>query len=297
MLERFVKSIIEKEGKKSVVDIPVDAISVNPYQPRRNFDQKKLDELAKSIREQGVIQPIILRKFGSGYELVAGERRLRASKMVGLKTIPAIVRQLEDQDMIEIAFIENLQREQLDEVETADAYGRLVMDKGDVKSVAERVGKDVDAIKERLWMLQLPPIVKKAVVSKLISLDHARLIAQLSGDKKQCELLERIYQEKLSVDQTRELVESIPEFLKTRPAAATAGEGKRSKYRYAQGSLGQANACLELISEMIHTLRISGVRVGVNELLTGKALTVKLSFPIEREEIRLRFPRGEQEHT
>ncbi len=296
MLERFVKSIIEKEGKKSVVDIPVDSISVNPYQPRRNFDQKKLDELAKSIREQGVIQPVIVRRFGSGYELVAGERRLRASKMVGLKTIPAIVRQLEDQDMIEIAFIENLQREQLDEVETADAYGRLVVDKGDVKSVAERVGKDVDAIKERLWMLQLPPIVKKAVVSKLISLEHARLIAQLAGEKKQCELLEKIYQEKLSVEQTREFVESMPEFLKARPAAA-GNDVKKTHYRYSQGSLGQANACLSLIRELVYALRTSGVRVGVNELLTGKALTVKLSFPLEREEARPRFPLSEQEQA
>jgi len=125
MLERFVRGIIEKEGKKSVVELPVDEISVNPYQPRRTFDPDKLDELAKSIREQGVLQPIIARKFGGGYELVAGERRLRACKLIGLKTIPAIVRQLDDQDMIEIAFIENLQREQLDDVETAEAVGKM----------------------------------------------------------------------------------------------------------------------------------------------------------------------------
>ncbi|MFA6451144.1 MAG: ParB/RepB/Spo0J family partition protein [bacterium] len=295
MLERFVKSIIEKEGKKSVVDIPLDSISVNPYQPRRNFDQKKLDELAKSIKEQGVIQPVIVRRFGSGYELVAGERRLRASKIVGLKTIPAIVRQLEDQDMIEIAFIENLQREQLDEVEVADAYGRLMMEKGDAQSVADRVGKDVDAIKERLWMLQLPPVVKKAVVSKLISLDHARLLAQIAGEKKQCETLEKIYQEKLTIEQTKSLIEAMPEFLKARPAAAEAMEAGKANYKYFPENVGQVNACLDLVRNMVGALRSSGVSVGVSELLTGKALTVKLSFPLEREEKRapvLRRDRG-----
>jgi len=297
MLERFVKSIIEKEGKKSVVDIPIDAISVNPYQPRRNFDQKKLDELAKSIREQGVIQPIIVRRFGNGYELVAGERRLRASKIVGLKTIPAIVRQLEDQDMIEIAFIENLQREQLDEVETADAYGRLLMDKGDVQKVADRVGKDVDAIKERLWMLQLPPVVKKAVVSRLVSLDHARLLAQLVGEKKQCEMLEKIYQEKLTVEQTKQIIETIPEFLKARPQTAVgAREIAKTRYRYFPENLGQVNVSLDLLRNMVNALRSAGVQVGVSELLTGKSLTVKLSFPLEREEKKVKILRRDEEY-
>ena len=284
MLERFIKGIVEKEGRKSVVEVPIDQISVNPYQPRRNFDQKKLDELAKSIKEQGVIQPIIVRRFGNAYELVAGERRLRASKMVGLKSIPAIVRQLEDQDMIEIAFIENLQREQLDEVEVSDAYGRLVKDSGDIQSVAERVGKDVDAIKERLWMLQLPPIIKKAVVSKLISLDHARLLAQLAGEKKQCDALEKIYQDKMTVEQTKEYIESMPEFMKARPAAARPGLNK-TKYKYASENLGQVNACMGIIRELVTSLRSAGMNVSVSEMLTGKAMTVRLSFPLEREEV------------
>ena len=284
MLERFIKSIVEKEGRRSVVEVPIDQISVNPYQPRRNFDQKKLDELAKSIKEQGVIQPIIVRRFGNAYELVAGERRLRASKIIGLKSIPAIVRQLEDQDMIEIAFIENLQREQLDEVEVSDAYGRLITDKGDMQAVADRVGKDVDAIKERLWMLQLPPIIKKAVVSKLISLEHARLLAQLAGEKKQRETLEKIYQEKMTVEQTKLYIESMPEFMKARPAAAARGESIKLRFRYLPRNIGQVDACLGLVRELVIALRDAGVGVSVSELLTGRALTVKLAFPLEREE-------------
>lgn len=290
MLERFVRSIIEKEGKRSVVDIPVDDISVNPYQPRRNFEQKKLDELAQSIKEQGVIQPVIVRRFGNGYELVAGERRLRASKLVGLKTIPAIVRQLDDQDMIEIAFIENLQREQLDEVETADAYNRLITERRDsVESVAERIGKDVDAIKARLWMLQLPQVVKKAVVSKLISLDHARAIALLANEKKQIEMLERIYREKLTVEQAREQVGLMPEYMKVRPKEIEKQESVKH-FRYLPENLGQAEACLDLVRGLVQALRDAGVRVGVSELLSGSALNIKLSFPLEREECRPEKP-------
>jgi ParB family transcriptional regulator, chromosome partitioning protein len=286
MLERFVKSIVEKEGKKSVVEIPIDTISVNPYQPRRNFDQKKLDELAKSIKEQGVIQPIIVRRFGGGYELVAGERRLRASKLIGLKTIPAIVRQLDDQDMIEIAFIENLQREQLDEVETADAYSRLMTERGDsAESVADRIGKDVDAIKARLWMLQLPQVVKKAVVSKLISLEHARLIANLASEKKQIEMLELIYREKLTVDQTKERISLVPEYLKVRPKESEKhGAAATKRFRYLPENLGQAEACVDLLRGLVQSLRSAGVRVSVSELITGSAVNVKLSFPLHREE-------------
>ncbi len=281
MLERFVRGIIEKEGKKSVVDLPVDEISVNPYQPRRTFDPDKLDELAKSIREQGVLQPVIARKFGGGYELVAGERRLRACKLIGLKTIPAIVRQLDDQDMIEIAFIENLQREQLDDVETAEAVGKMAAAGGDIKAVAERIGRDVDSVKAKLWMLKLPQVVKKAVVSKLITVEHARLLSEIVGEKKQMEALEKIYREKLTVEQTRELVSSLPEYMK----AKRGFEKPRGKtYRYSKESLGRAAACVDMIRQLVGEFRDAGVRVEVSELVTGKSVNVRLSFPLEREE-------------
>lgn len=282
MLERFVRGIIEKEGKKSVVDLPVDEISVNPYQPRRTFDPDKLDELAKSIREQGVLQPVIARKFGGGYELVAGERRLRACKLIGLKTIPAIVRQLDDQDMIEIAFIENLQREQLDDVETAEAVGKMAASGGDIKAVAERIGRDVDSVKAKLWMLKLPQVVKKAVVSKLITVEHARVLSEIVGEKKQMESLEKIYREKLTVEQTRELVGSLPEYMKAKRGVEQPLSAKT--YRYSKESLGRAAACVDMIRQLVGEFRAAGVRVEVSELVTGKSVNVRLSFPLEREE-------------
>ncbi|HOO56591.1 MAG TPA: ParB/RepB/Spo0J family partition protein [bacterium] len=283
MLERFVKSIVEKEGKKSVVDIPVDSISVNPYQPRRNFDQKKLDELARSIKEQGVIQPIIVRRFGSGYELVAGERRLRASKLIDLKTIPAIIRQLDDQDMVEIAFIENLQREQLDEMETVEAYNRIMEEQGgSVEAVADRVGKDVDSIKARLWMLQLPQIVKKAVVSKLITLDQARLIAQIASEKKQIDLLEQIYRNKYDLDQTRELIESMPEFHKVKHSHSEVPESE-IVYKYDPASLGRIDFCIGMIADIVESIRAAGMQIEVSELMSGKSVDIRLSFPLIRE--------------
>jgi ParB family transcriptional regulator, chromosome partitioning protein len=286
MLERFVKGIIEKEGKKSVIEIPLDAISVNPYQPRRNFDEKKLDELAQSIREQGIIQPIIVRRLGAGYELVAGERRLRASRKLELKTIPAIVRQLDDQDMVEIAFIENLQREQLNEFEEAEAYGRLMQERAAMgpESIATRVGKDAELIKSKLWMLSLPPVVKKAVVSRLISLDHARLISQIANEKQQLEMLEKIYQEKLTVEQTRELIDRMPGMLRVKgPAMGTAAVASLASYTYSRHSLQQVDACLGLLRELILTFRRAGVRIEVSETFGAQSLQVRLTFPVDHQ--------------
>ncbi len=284
MLERFVKGIIEKEGKRSVVEIPVDNISVNPYQPRRFFDEERLNELAKSIEKQGVLQPVIVRKFGTGFELVAGERRLRACKIVGLNTIPAIVRTLNDQDMIEIAFIENLQREQLNEVETAEAYGRLIGEKGDdLQMIADRVGKDVDSIKAKLWMLQLPQVIKKAVVSRLITLDHARLLSQVANQKKQLELLEKIYREKLDEKQTEDIIAGLPEFLKMRAQTLEKIDDNRPRFKYDPAQVGKVEACLELVRNIVIALRSAGVEVDVSELITGESLNVKLTFPLLRE--------------
>ena len=280
MFERFTRGIIEREGRRSVIEIPTDQISVNPYQPRRDFDKKKLEELAQSIREQGVIQPIIVRKLGSGYELVAGERRLRASKMVNLKTIPAIVRHLDDQDMVEIAFIENLQREQLNEVEEADAYGRLLREQGAgaVGEVAQRVGKQAEEMRERLWLIGLPQVIKKAVVSRLISLDHARFIAKVKNEKMQLELLERIYREKLSVEDTKKLIKEMPSIYREENIDKPA----EIEMRFSQETLRQLDMCLSLLRDLVLAFRQAGVKISVTESFDDSFFNVRLAFPIER---------------
>ena len=278
MLERFVRGIIEKEGRKAVVDIPVDAVSVNPYQPRRRFDQKKLEQLAQSIREQGVIQPVIVRPLGNGYELVTGERRLRASKLIENKTIPAIVRQLSDQDLIEIVFIENLQREQLDEDEEAEAYRNLMHETGGMASerVMLRVGKDLDSVQKRLWMLRLPQVVKKAVVSRLITPEQARLLALVSNEEKQIELFETVYREKLSVDDTRRLIQSLPSLYKQSVDLTNAGEPGPA--RYSRRAMRRLDGCLVLVHDLVAVLRAAGVPVSVSESLERESLKVNLCF-------------------
>ncbi|MEW6202968.1 MAG: ParB/RepB/Spo0J family partition protein [bacterium] len=280
MFERFTRGIIEREGRKAVVEIPVDQISVNPYQPRRDFDRKKLEELAQSIREQGVIQPVIVRRLGSGYELVAGERRLRASRMVNLRTIPAIVRDLDDQDLVEIAFIENLQREQLNEVEEADAYDRLLREQGEasMENVTRRVGKGTEEFRKRLWLLGLPQVVKKAVVSKLISLDHACIIAKVKNEKYQLEMLERIYRDKLSVEDTKKLLDEVPAIYRDRELDEV------PEKNYSPETLRQLDICLSLLRDLILAFREEGIKVAVTEFLDDSSFNVRLAFPFSRAE-------------
>ena len=283
MLERFVRGIIEKEGKKAVIDIPVDKISVNPYQPRRHFNQHKLEQLAQSIKEQGVIQPIIVRPLGTGYELVTGERRLRASKLIGNKNVPAIVRNLSDQDMVEIVFIENLQREQLDVHEEAEAYRQLLSadaEGGTTDMVMRRVGKDMKSIQKRVWMLHLPPVVKKAVVSQLITPEHARLLSNISNEQKQCDLLERIYRDKLSVEDTRRIISGFATTDRIKepgqeqsPAAAAS--------RYSRNTIRRLDGCLLLVRELVAAIRDAGIPLSVTETLDGKTFEINLSFPVK----------------
>jgi ParB family transcriptional regulator, chromosome partitioning protein len=284
MLERFVKGIIEKEGKKAIQEIPVDSISVNPYQPRRNFSQKKLEDLAQSIREQGVIQPVIVRPLGSGYELVSGERRLRASKLIGNRNIPAIVRQLSDQDMIEIVFIENLQREQLDESEEDEAYKQLLGENGGnaSSSIMRRVGKAPGSFGERLWMLNMPQIVKKAFSSKLISAEHAKLLSQVLNEDKQNELLERIYRENLSVDDAARIISSLPSSFKQKlPNGDGRGETDAIGTRYSRSTIKQIDGCLALVGDLVAAIRAAGVPISVSETLDGNQFKVSLAFPVK----------------
>lgn len=280
MLERFVRGIIEREGRHSVVEIPLDQISVNPYQPRRDLDRKKLEELAQSIKELGVLQPIIVRKFGGGYELVAGERRLRACRMAGLKAIPAIARHLDEHDMIEISFIENLQREDLNEVEEAEAYDRLMKERpGSVEELAGRVGKDVETIQSRLWLLSLPQVVKKAVVARLITLDHAKVIAKVRNEKSQVELLERIYKGKLSVEDSRKLLEEIPSIYRDELEEAEAP----GKIFYSRESIRQLDICLVMLQELILAMRQAGINISITEYFDTSSMNVRLTFPIEKK--------------
>jgi ParB family chromosome partitioning protein len=189
-------------------EVAVDAISPNPRQPRRAFDEEALDELAASIAEVGLLQPVVVRKLGSGsYELVMGERRLRASQRAGLDFIPAIVRETQDNDMLRDALIENLHREQLDPLEEAAAYRQLLDDFGAThEQLAQRIGRSRPHISNTLRLLSLPPAVQKKLAAGVISAGHARALLSLNEPLAQERLAQRIVAEGLSVRTVEEIV-------------------------------------------------------------------------------------------
>ncbi|MDB5227890.1 MAG: parB-like partition protein [Bacteroidota bacterium] len=192
----------------TVPKIRLEQIEVNPFQPRADFNQQALEELTNSIRVHGVIQPITVRKISDRkYQLISGERRLRASKMAGLSEIPAYVRTANDQEVVEMALIENIQREDLNSMEVALTYQRLI-DECDLthENLGDRLGKDRSTITNYLRLLKLPPEIQKALRDKVLSMGHARAIISIPEIDKQLYVLKEINSKSLSVRKTEELV-------------------------------------------------------------------------------------------
>lgn len=193
--------------KGNVISIEIKKIVSNPYQPRKEFDQDALEELAASIKEYGVVQPIIVKKTVSGYELVAGERRTKAAKLAGLTEIPAIVKDFNDQEMMEIALIENIQREDLNPIEEAESYENIIKLRGYTQEeFANRFGKSRSYVTNILGLLSLPSEVKKLVSKKQISMGHARALSKISDEEKICKIAKKIVEEGLSVRETENLL-------------------------------------------------------------------------------------------
>ncbi|MGJ3508440.1 ParB/RepB/Spo0J family partition protein [Enemella sp. A6] len=188
-------------------EIPVSAIAPNPAQPRQVFDEEQLDELAASITEVGLLQPIIVRRTGDGYELVMGERRWRATQQAGLETIPAIIRPTEEHDMLRDALLENLHRVQLNPLEEAAAYQQLLEDFACTQEeLADRIKRSRSQIANTIRLLKLPPTVQRRVAAGVLSAGHARALLGLTNSVAQEQLAQRIVAEGLSVRATEELV-------------------------------------------------------------------------------------------
>ena len=196
----FEDRIMETATEGDIVDIPLADIRPNPYQPRKTFDQEALDELATSIKNYGVFQPIIVKKSIKGYDLVAGERRLRASKLAGLTTIPAIVKEFDDEKMREIALMENIQREDLSAIELAWAY-KGIIDSLQIRQedLAARIGKSRSHVTNILGLLRLPNDVQDMVRENKISMGHARVLSKLDDEKKVEELAKTVVDKNISV--------------------------------------------------------------------------------------------------
>ena len=195
----------------AVAELNIDFIEANPFQPRTDFDETALNELAESIKIQGVIQPVTVRKMGRDkYQLISGERRLRASKMAGLKTIPVFIRVANDEQMLEMALIENTHREGLNAIEIALSYQRLIEECNITQEqLSEKVGKDRSTVTNFLRLLKLPPEVQVALRDGFISMSQARAIINIEDKAKQLVILKEIIDKDLSVRQVEELVRSL----------------------------------------------------------------------------------------
>ena len=204
--DTFESNRMENATTNEIQDIPINEIRPNPYQPRKSFNEEALRELSESIKNHGVFQPIIVKKGIRGYDLIAGERRLRASKMAGLDKIPAIVKDFSDDEMREIALLENIQRENLTAIELAWAY-KGIIDNLDIRQedLALRIGKSRSHITNTLGLLNLPEEVQKMILNGELSMGHARVLSKMEDESKITGLAKKIINEGLSVHEIEEI--------------------------------------------------------------------------------------------
>ena len=196
--------------RRGVLTVGIEEIRPSPRQPRRHFDDASLEELGESIRSRGVLLPLLVRRDGDGYLLIAGERRWRAAQRAGLRELPVIVRDVTEPEAFEIALIENIQREDLNAVEEAEAYQRLIEHHGlTQEELAQRVGKDRSTIANAIRLLRLPDSIKEAVASGDLSMGHARALLGLTDDGDLRKAAEKVMREDLSVRQVEELVQRL----------------------------------------------------------------------------------------
>lgn len=204
-----IEEIVENTPKDDIVEVKLSELRSNPYQPRQKFDQEKLVELANSIKEYGVLEPIIVTKSIKGYEIVAGERRKKASELAGLETIPAIIKEFTDSEMMQIALLENIQRENLTAIEEAEAYSNLLKVLNVTQEeLANKIGKSRTYITNMVGLLNLPESVKNDILHGLISAGHAKILSKLENEELITELAEKIKLNHLSVRELENLVQN-----------------------------------------------------------------------------------------
>lgn len=208
-LDDIQNNAAEAPGRREV-ELPIEEIRPNPYQPRKEFDKKALEELSESIKTHGIFTPLLVRKSVSGYDLITGERRLRAAKMAGLKTVPAIQVEFTEEQMMEIAILENVQREDLNPIEEAAAYESLIQKLGYTQEkLAERVGKSREYCANIMRLLKLPEDVQSMVVNKELTMSHVRPLLSLNDEEEIYEAAEKIKKNKMSVREVEAYVRDV----------------------------------------------------------------------------------------
>lgn len=228
-------AIINETPKDEIINVKLDDLRPNPYQPRKIFDEDSLKELAASIKEHGVFQPIIVKKSIKGYDIIAGERRVKASKIAGLTEIPAIVREFNDEEMMEIALLENLERENLTPLEEAEAYKNLI-DKLNLtqEELAKKIGKSRSYITNTLGILSLPEKVKTLINEKKLTMGHAKVLSKIGSPEEIDALADKVVEEGLSVHDLEDLIN------KEKPEKKIKQEKhKDTKYDYLEDELSE----------------------------------------------------------
>lgn len=235
--ENDIKSVSDKNADKvvgNIIELEIEAIEINPFQPRSNFNEESLKELATSIKELGVIQPITVRKLDfNKYQLISGERRLRASKLVGLKTVPAYIRIANDNESLIMALVENIQRHDLDPIEIALSYQRLIDEiQLTQEQMSDRVGKKRSTIANYLRLLKLDPIIQTGIRDGFISMGHGRAIINIENQDIQTDIYQKILSQSLSVRDTEALVKNYHDSLK--PIPKTSAKSKSTSFEISQ---------------------------------------------------------------
>ncbi|WP_108423539.1 ParB/RepB/Spo0J family partition protein [Flagellimonas amoyensis] len=269
--ENDIQSVSDKNADKvigNVVELDIESIEMNPFQPRSNFNDEALEELASSIRELGIIQPITVRKLDfNKFQLVSGERRYRASKLVGLETIPAYIRIANDQESLEMALVENIQRQDLDPIEIALSYQRLI-DEIQItqEKLSDRVGKKRSTITNYLRLLKLDPIIQTGMRDGFISMGHGRALINIDKKKDQISIYEKIVSDGLSVRDTEQLVKAYKE-----PESQTGAPKKKGS----KDVPGFVSKSIEAIKEHL------SAKVDISASSNGKG---KIVIPFHSEE-------------
>ena len=234
--DKMEEKILTETPKEEIIKVKLDELRSNPYQPRQVFNEEALQELADSIKEHGVFQPIIIKKSIKGYEIIAGERRVKASKLAGLDEIPAIVRDFSDEEMMEIALLENLQRENLNPMEESRAYKKLIETLNITQEeLAKKLGKSRSYITNMIGLQNLPSSIQTMISDNKMSMGHARVLSKLENEDQQKELADKITTEGISVRELENITQSNEKFARTHQIQKHTS--KTNEYQYLEDEL------------------------------------------------------------
>jgi len=271
LIDGVEKEVLEKKIEVNK-NISIDSIDSNPFQPRTSFDEQSLEELASSIKKLGIVQPLTVRETGDGrYQLIAGERRLRAARRAGLTHVPAFIRTADDQAMLELALVENIQREDLDAVEVAISFQRLIEEcKLTQEELSERVGKQRSTVANYLRLLKLPAEIQLGIKNKQLMMGHARTLVNIEDPKKQINIYYKIIDGELSVRQAEELVRQF--------------QSEKTRDPEKQDRKQKLNQDFSRLSEHLGSIFAAKVNFRINEQGKGK-IVIPFENPEEMERI------------